>query len=148
VTGSLAVQPFDILLGTGALLFGACPRLRSNGTGTAAARLSSPKSGGGASPLGFTPPSARLASPSLTLPHSMVEGWVGDRRIFMNISAAIADSPLRQAWTRSGRRPGRRARHSVGQHPVQGCLPPSRLRAPVSLGDCAISRRTVMNNAG
>jgi len=51
VTGSLAVQPFDILLGTGALLFGACPSLRSSGTGTAAARLSSPKSDGGASPL-------------------------------------------------------------------------------------------------
>ena len=30
----------------------------------------------------------------------------------------------------------------------QVCLPPSRLRAPVSLGDCAISPRTVMNNAG
>jgi hypothetical protein len=30
----------------------------------------------------------------------------------------------------------------------QVCLPPSWLRAPVSLGDCAISRRTVMNNAG
>ena len=27
----------------------------------------------------------------------------------MNASAAIADSPLRQAWTRSGRRPGRQA---------------------------------------
>ena len=46
----------------------------------------------------------------------------------MNASAAIADSPLRQAWTRSDRRPGRRARHSVGQHPVQGYLPPSRAR--------------------
>ena len=33
------------LLGTGALLFGDCPRLRSNGTGTAA--------DGGASPLVF-----------------------------------------------------------------------------------------------
>ena len=30
----------------------------------------------------------------------------------------------------------------------QVCLSPSWLRAPVSLGDCAISRRTVMNNAG
>jgi hypothetical protein len=30
----------------------------------------------------------------------------------------------------------------------QVCLPPSRLRAPVSLADCAISRRTVMNNPG
>jgi hypothetical protein len=87
------------------------------------------------------------------------------------------------------RRPGRRARRSVGQHTVSsmppslagsalkpasptstrggqppcriptkgahplrnsqaGCYPASRLRAPVSRGDCAISRRTVMNNAG
>jgi hypothetical protein len=30
----------------------------------------------------------------------------------------------------------------------QVCLLPSRLRAPVSLGDCAISRRAVINNAG
>ena len=29
-----------------------------------------------------------------------------------------------------------------------GGLPPSRLHTPVSRGDCAISRRTVMNNAG
>ncbi|MGH7215917.1 MAG: hypothetical protein ACREIG_01630, partial [Nitrospiraceae bacterium] len=38
--GSLAVQPFDVLLGTGALYFGACPSLRSRGTGTAADGLS------------------------------------------------------------------------------------------------------------
>jgi len=64
----------------------------------------------------------------------------------MNDSAAIAHSPLRQAWARSARHPGRRARRSVGQHTVSSMrLPPSRLRAPVSLGDCAISRRTVMN---
>jgi len=44
--------------------------------------------------------------------------------------------------------PSGRARRSGGQHPVQGCLPSSRLRAPVSLGDSTISRRTVMNNAG
>ena len=30
----------------------------------------------------------------------------------------------------------------------QVCLPPSRLRAPVSHGEYAISRRTVMNNFG
>jgi hypothetical protein len=42
-TASLAVQSFDILLGTGALLFGASPSLRSSGTGTA--------EDGGASPL-------------------------------------------------------------------------------------------------
>ena len=39
-----------------------------------------------------------------------------------------------------------------GAHPLRnsqaGCCPASRLRAPVSRGDCAISRRTVMNNAG
>jgi hypothetical protein len=34
----------------------------------------------------------------------------------------------RRTWTRSDRRLGRRARHSAGQHPVQGCLPPSRAR--------------------
>ncbi|HEY6288689.1 MAG TPA: hypothetical protein VIW48_04515, partial [Nitrospiraceae bacterium] len=32
--------------------------------------------------------------------------------------------------------------------PFQVCLTPSQLRAPVSLGDYAISRRTVMNSAG
>jgi len=50
--GSLAAQPFDILLGTGALLLGVCPRLRS-GTGTAA--------DDGASPLASECPS-RFAS--------------------------------------------------------------------------------------
>jgi len=39
-----------------------------------------------------------------------------------------------------------------GAHPLRNSqawrCPASRLRAPVSLGDCAISRRTVMNNAG
>jgi hypothetical protein len=33
---SLAVQLFDILLGSGTLFFGACPSLRSSGVGTAA----------------------------------------------------------------------------------------------------------------
>jgi hypothetical protein len=43
----------------------------------------------------------------------------------MSASAAIADSPLRQAWTRLRPRPGRRARCSVGQHTVSS-MPPSR----------------------
>jgi hypothetical protein len=68
------------------------------------------------------------------------------------------------------RYPGRRACRSVGQHTVGGTgapltlapapvlgvgqAPPNTaepvpyLRAPVSHGDCAISPRTVMNNAG
>ena len=50
VTRSLTVQPFDILLGAGTFLLGACPRLRS-GTGTAADGRASPR-----------PPSPRLAS--------------------------------------------------------------------------------------
>jgi hypothetical protein len=37
---------------------------------------------------------------------------------------------------------------AIGNVLFQVCLPPSRLHAPVSLGDCAISRRTVMNNVG
>jgi len=41
----------------------------------------------------------------------------------MNVSDAIADSPLRLAWTRLARRPGRRARHSVSQHTVSSMLP-------------------------
>ena len=45
-------------------------------------------------------------------------------------------------------RPGGRARHSVGQQPVQGGLPSSRLHAPVSHGVSAVSSRTLMNNAG
>jgi hypothetical protein len=39
-----------------------------------------------------------------------------------------------------------------GAHPLRNsqaeCCPASRLRAPVSRGDCAISQRTVMNHAG
>jgi len=50
--GGLAAQSLNILLGTGVLLFGACPRVKS-GTGTAAY--------GGASPLGSARPS-RVAS--------------------------------------------------------------------------------------
>jgi len=62
----------------------------------------------------------------------------------MNTSAAIADSPLRQAWTRwHGVPAGGLAVRSVNIL-CWVCLPPSQLRAPVSRGDYAISRRTVM----
>ncbi|HEX6728326.1 MAG TPA: hypothetical protein VF078_13320 [Nitrospira sp.] len=43
---------------------------------------------------------------------------------------------------------GGRTCRSVGQQTVQVCLPSSRVRAPVSLGDSSISRRTVTNNVG
>jgi len=46
----------------------------------------------------------------------------------MSVSAAIADSPLRQAWMRLALRPGRRARHSVGQHTISSM--PLSLAAP------------------
>jgi len=66
----------------------------------------------------------------------------------MSASAAIVDSPLRRTWTRwPGVQAGGLAIQSVNIL-FQVCLPPSWLRAPVSLGDRAISRRTVMNNAG
>ena len=67
--GGLAAQSVNILLGTGALLSGACPRSEDNGR--------------------------------------------------------QRDRHRRRRWSQS-----------------------PRLRAPVSLGDCAISRRTVINNAG
>jgi hypothetical protein len=41
-----------------------------------------------------------------------------------------------------------RARHSVGQHTVQVCFPPSRLCLPVSRRVSAVSSRTLVNNAG
>jgi len=56
----------------------------------------------------------------------------------MSASAAIADSPLRRAF-------GRRARLSDPQRTARVRLGASRLRAPVSQRDSAISRRTVMN---
>ena len=43
---------------------------------------------------------------------------------------------------------GGRARRSVGQHTVQVCFPPSRLRAPVSRGVSAVSSRALVNNVG
>ena len=66
----------------------------------------------------------------------------------MNASAAIADSPLRQAWTQwPVVQAGGLAVRSVNIL-FQVCLPPSQLHAPVSRGDYAISRRTVMKNEG
>src|SRR5438445_13116732 len=90
----------------------------------------------------------------------------------MNVSAAIAEAEVRiQCGILSSRhdhakgaRPRKRGGDAPGRswHGVQAgglaaqsvnilfqvCLSPSRLRAPVSLGDSAISRRTVMNSAG
>ena len=59
----------------------------------------------------------------------------------MNTSAAIADSLLRQAF-------GGQARRSAPQRTTRVRVGVSRLRMPVSQRDCAISPRTVMNNAG
>jgi hypothetical protein len=60
----------------------------------------------------------------LTSPWGNMATPGGLARNIHNTSAAIANSPLRQAWTRLARRPGRRARHSVGQHTVSS-MPPS-----------------------
>jgi hypothetical protein len=66
----------------------------------------------------------------------------------MNASAAIADSPLRQAGMRlSGMPAGGLAPRDLNVL-FQVRLGLSGLRAPISLGDSTISRRTVMNNAG
>jgi len=59
----------------------------------------------------------------------------------MSASAAIADPLLRQAF-------GRRARPSVPRRTARVRLRTSGLRAPLSQRGLAISRRTVMNNAG
>jgi hypothetical protein len=65
----------------------------------------------------------------------------------MNASAAIADSRLRQAGMRlSGMPAGGLAPRSVNVL-FQVRLRLSGLRARVSQRDCAISRRTIMNNA-
>jgi hypothetical protein len=61
--------------------------------------------------------------------------------LFMSASAAIADSLRRRAF-------GWQARRSPPRRTVQVRLGISRLRMPVSQRDYAISRRTVMNNAG
>jgi hypothetical protein len=73
--GGLTSRGLNVLLGTGALLPGACPRsgLKSNGTGTAL--------NGGASPLRSACPSR---TPTLPLPHGMGEGWEGASRTLTN----------------------------------------------------------------
>ena len=77
-----------------------------------------------------------------------VTGERASPALFMNSSAAIADSPLRQACMRvHGIPAGGLAAWSFNV-PFQVRLTPSRLHAPVSPGDYAISRRPVMNNAG
>jgi hypothetical protein len=83
--------------------------------------------------------------------------------LFMNTSAAIADSLLRRAFGWQARRsPPRRTvvdwRHSFwrlslskeqrDRHRRRRRSQSLGLRMPVSQRDCAISRRTVMNNAG
>jgi len=55
----------------------------------------------------------------------------------MSASTAIADQLLRRAF-------GQRARPSAPHRTARVLLGSSRLRAPVSRGDSAISRRTVM----
>ena len=61
--------------------------------------------------------------------------------LFMSTSAAIADPLLRRAF-------GQRARPSDPPRTARVRLGSSRLRALVSQRGSAISRRTVMNNAG
>ena len=69
------------------------------------------------------------------------------RVIFMSSSAAIVDSPLQQAGMRLSVMPaGGLAPRGVNVL-FQVRLRLSGLRPPVSLGDSAISRRTVMSNA-
>jgi len=71
---------------------------------------------------------------------SQVPQWPSPA-LFMNASAAIADPLLRQAC-------GRRAHPSVLRRTARVRLRTSGLRAPLSRRGSAISRRTVMNNAG
>jgi len=59
----------------------------------------------------------------------------------MSASAPIADSRLRRAF-------GGQARHSPPQRTGQVRIGASRLRVSISQRDFAISRRTIMNNAG
>jgi hypothetical protein len=66
----------------------------------------------------------------------------------MNVSTATADTPLRHAGMRLGGMPAGRLAPRGLNILFQVCLGLSGLRVPVSLGDCAISRRTVMNYAG
>jgi hypothetical protein len=66
----------------------------------------------------------------------------------MSASAAIVHSLLRRAWPRvvSSQAGGLAAQALTVLFHVR--LGFSRLRAPVLQRDCAISQRTVMNNAG
>lgn len=67
---------------------------------------------------------------------------------FTMTSTATADMPLRQGWLRlKDSQSGRLAAHPLDIL-LQVGLGLSRLRAPVSHGISAISRRTVMNHAG
>jgi hypothetical protein len=66
----------------------------------------------------------------------------------MNASTAIADSELRQAGMRVSGMPADRLAARDLDVLFQVRLGLSHLRVPVSLGDSAISSRTVMNNAG
>jgi hypothetical protein len=66
----------------------------------------------------------------------------------MNDSAAIANSLLRQACMRFRGMQASGLAAQVLNILFQVCFGPSRLHALVSPHDCAISQRTVMNNAG
>jgi hypothetical protein len=66
----------------------------------------------------------------------------------MTASTATADTPLQHAWLPgSHSQAGRLAAQSIDIL-FQVCLPPSRLRVPVSRGVLAVSSRTAMNNVG
>jgi hypothetical protein len=64
--------------------------------------------------------------------------------LFMNASAAIAKFAAATSLYAVSMACRRAGSPSVGQHTTRVCFPPSRLHAPVSQGDFAISRRTVM----
>ncbi len=65
----------------------------------------------------------------------------------MSRSAAIVDSPLRQAGVRLNGMPAGGLAPRGLNVVFQVRFGPLGLHAPVSLGDFAISQRTVMNNA-
>jgi hypothetical protein len=65
----------------------------------------------------------------------------------MTASTAIADSPLRQAGMRLNGMPAGGLALPGLNILIQVCLGREGLHAPVSPGDCAISSRTVMDNA-
>ena len=97
----------------------------------------------------------RLAPHEADYRHNLTGEDNGDAHIKRQLARIIHDGfycSRRYAATTSlaagSARPGGRARRSVGQQPVQGCLPSSRLHAPVSQGVSTVSSRTLMNNAG